>query len=102
MDPKTKKLGDVAWFTDMITNAAEDLSKAFKIHDTIPMPEPVKVVFNDPVATIVYWSDGSDKTIVRCQSGDTYDKEKGLLLCIAKKAYGDTGAYNKILKGWLA
>ena len=41
------------------------------------------VVYNDP-ATIACWSDGT-KTIVKCGTKDTYDPEKGLLLCIAKK-----------------
>ena len=35
-----------------------------------------KVIFNDP-ATIVIWADGS-KTVVKCQEGDVFDKEKGL------------------------
>ena len=42
-----------------------------------------RVVYNDP-ATIVFWSDGT-KTVVKCSPKDTYDPEKGLLLCIAKK-----------------
>lgn len=58
-----------------------------------------KVIFNDP-ATIIYWNDKT-KTVVKCQNGDTYDKEKGLLLCIAKKFFGDNGSYNNILKKYL-
>lgn len=58
-----------------------------------------KVVFNDP-ATIVYWADGT-KTVVKCQEGDTFDPEMGLAMAIAKKAMGNTGAYNKVFKKWL-
>lgn len=44
------------------------------------------VKFSGP-ATIVFWDDG-DKTVVKCQDGDVYDKEKGLLMAIAKRVYG--------------
>lgn len=58
-----------------------------------------KVVFNDP-ATIVFWKDGT-KTVVKCQQGDIFDKEKGLAMAIAKRALGDKGNYNEILKKYL-
>jgi len=58
-----------------------------------------KVIFNDP-ATIVFWNDGT-KTVVKCQEGDTYDKEKGLALCIAKKALGNKGNFNNEFKKWI-
>ena len=65
------------------------------------MPEIKRVVFNDP-ATIVFWSDGS-KTVVKCQKekGDTYSKETGLAIAIAKKAYGNKGNFNDIFTKWL-
>lgn len=62
-------------------------------------PEIEKVIFNKP-ATIVIWKDGT-KTIVKCQKGDRYDKEKGLAMCIAKKTYGNNGNYCEIFKEWL-
>ena len=55
-----------------------------------------KVIFNEP-ATIVIWKDGS-KTVVKCQKNDEYDPEKGLALCFMKKALGNKGNFNKILK----
>lgn len=58
-----------------------------------------KVIFNNP-ATIVLWNDGT-KTVVKCQEGDTYDKEKGLALCIAKKALGNKSNFNNEFKRWL-
>ena len=59
-----------------------------------------KVVYNEP-ATIVYWDDGT-KTVVKCQDGDIYDKEKGLALCYMKKITGNkSGIFNKVLKEWL-
>ncbi len=64
------------------------------------MPEPKKVIFNDP-ATIVLWDDGT-KTVVKCQDGDVYSKQTGLLMCIAKKAFGNDGKWFDILKDNLA
>lgn len=58
-----------------------------------------KVIFNNP-ATIVIWKDGT-KTIVKCQPGDTYDKELGLALCISKKYFGNKGNFNEIFKKWI-
>lgn len=66
---------------------AEDMSKRIK-----------KVIFNKP-ATIVYWDDGT-KTVVKRQKGDKWDKEKGLMACICKKFYGNTGKFNDVIKEW--
>lgn len=57
-----------------------------------------KVVFHDP-ATIVFWDDGT-KTVVKCQDSDTYSKETGLALCIAKKVLGNKGNFNNVFKKW--
>lgn len=54
-----------------------------------------KVIFNEPV-TVVYWGDGM-KTVVHCQEGDSYDRRTGLLLCCAKRLFGNTGRYNDII-----
>lgn len=58
-------------------------------------PSIRKVLFNPP-ATIVFWTDET-KTVVKCDKTDTYDEYTGLLLCIAKKFFGNTGKYNDIL-----
>lgn len=57
-----------------------------------------RVIFNDP-ATIVFWHDGT-KTVVKCQGDDVFDEETGLLMCIAKKVYGNKGAFNDVIKKW--
>lgn len=57
-----------------------------------------KVIYSDP-ATIVIWTDGT-KTVVKCQEDDVYDEQTGLLMCIAKKAYGNNGKFNDILREW--
>lgn len=58
-----------------------------------------KVIFNDP-ATIVFWADGT-KTVVKCGEEDVYDYQTGLLMCIAKKAFGNKGKFNDILREWI-
>ena len=45
-----------------------------------------KVIHNDP-ATIVYFSDGS-KSVVKVHKEDEYNKDIGVLLCIAKRQLG--------------
>ena len=62
-------------------------------------PQIKNVIFNDP-ATVVYWADGT-KTVVKCQEGDTYSKETGLALCIAKKYLGNKGNFNEVFKKWI-
>lgn len=56
------------------------------------------VIFSGPVTTVI-WNDGT-KTHVRCENED-FDKEKGLAMCIAKKALGNKGRYYDIFKEWI-
>lgn len=65
----------------------------------LTLPNIKNVYFNNPV-TVVLWDDGT-KTIVRCQDGDTYSKETGLALCMAKKAMGNNGKFNDIFHKWI-
>ena len=79
-----------------------------------------RVIFNNP-ATIVFWNDG-EKTVVRCMDNvevrekvihgrkkkfmvpmpsENYSKEIGLAMCIAKKAYGNTGTFNDVFKAFI-
>lgn len=55
-----------------------------------------KVIFNDP-CTIVLWADGT-KTVVKTQNNEVYDAEKGLAMCISKKALGNKGDYYEVFK----
>ena len=64
------------------------------------VPDPIeKVIFNYP-ATIVFWKDGT-KTIVKCQYGEVYDKEKGIALCFMKKFFENKGYFNDIFKKYI-
>lgn len=82
------------------------IREAHKDHDsedfpqrTTYIPEIKRVHFNNPM-TIVIWDDGT-KTIVKCQEGDTYSKETGLALCIAKKSLGNMPNFNNVFKKWI-
>lgn len=55
-----------------------------------------RVIFNEPY-TIVLWANG-EKTIVKTQDGEPYDKEKGLAMCFAKYFLGNTGKYFDFFK----
>ncbi len=65
---------------------ALDLAIAFgeRIIECTDLPE--KVIFSGP-ATIAIFPDGS-KSIAKCSDNDAYDKEKGLLMCMAKRVWG--------------
>lgn len=73
------------------------LESMFNSRSTLPNIK--NVYFNKPV-TVVLWEDGT-KTIVRYQDGDTYSRETGLALCMAKKAMGNNGKFNDIFKKWI-
>lgn len=71
------------------TDAMRELLKNFNMEDTDMLGKSVeikKVIYSNP-ATIVYWMDGN-KTVVHCKDGDTYSKEVGLLMCLAKRVWG--------------
>lgn len=61
--------------------------------------EPKRIIFNDP-ATVVFWDDGT-KTVVRCQNGDEFSREHGLLYAYMKRMYGNTSRYNNVLRRWM-
>lgn len=58
-----------------------------------------RVIFNGP-ATIILWANG-EKTIVKCQNGDTYDREKGFAMAFMKYVCGNQGNYNNLIKKYV-
>lgn len=50
-----------------------------------------QVIFNEP-ATVVIWSDDV-KTVVKCGEDEKFDPEKGLAMCVAKRAWGNKYNY---------
>lgn len=57
-----------------------------------------QVIFNDLATIVVWWDDV--KTVVKCQEGDTFDKEKGLAMAICKRLYGNKSNFNNLIKKW--
>jgi hypothetical protein len=80
-------------FTNYITFEGDVLYDGKVVH--VPY-EIKKVIFNDP-CTIVLWADGT-KTVVKTQNNEVYDAEKGLAMCISKKALGNKGNYFEVFK----
>lgn len=80
-------------------NSAQEFFK--EIHVSFgPIPEIERVIYNAP-ATIVLWKDGT-KTVVKADEYEIYDPEKGLAMCISKKALGNKGNYYDTFKKHLA
>ena len=48
-------------------------------------------------AITILWKDETSTTVI-CQSGDTFDEEKGILACYMKKVFENRGYYNEIIK----
>lgn len=59
------------------------------------IPEVKKVIWNDK-ACIVIWKDGT-KTVVKCQEGDDWSGEVGLMAAFSKKLFGNDNTFNKII-----
>ena len=93
---------------DIIHEKAKEAEKELDYHIKQEAKKKVKafnnrikrVIFSDPV-TVILWANG-DKTTVRCQPGETYDKEKGLALAIIKHEIGgNQNCFNDIFKKWI-
>lgn len=57
----------------------------------------IKKVYFGGGWTVVAWEDGT-VTRVKCQEGETFDKEKGVAMCIIKYMFGNINYYNEIFK----
>lgn len=99
----TLELESVERHNSFMSNAEELIIKArvCREHEfkETSLFEIKKVIFSDP-ATIVLWADGT-KTVVKCREDDVYDEQTGLLLCMAKKMYGNDGKFNDVLRKWM-
>lgn len=88
---------ELRFFVETAPGCWNAINKEFKGTPVKINLEIEKVIYNDP-ATVILWTDGS-KTVVKCQEGDAYDPQKGFLLCVFKKYFGDNkGNYNNIIK----
>lgn len=57
-----------------------------------------EVIYNDP-AVVVIWNDGT-KTVSKCDYGDNFNPEFGLILCVLKKIVGNEQVA-KLLMNWV-
>lgn len=57
-----------------------------------------EVIYNDP-AVVVIWNDGT-KTVSKCDYGDNFNPEFGLILCVLKKVIGNDQVA-KLLMNWV-
>lgn len=70
-----------------------------ELHAELYMPLPENVIYHDP-ATIVFWDDET-KTVVKCQPGDQFDPEKGLMAAMLKRYLGNDNTFNKVINRWV-
>lgn len=66
----------------------------FKVYSNVSLP-PIRKVIYQKEHTIVIWEDG-EKTVVKC-SEESFDKEKGLAMAIAKR-FMDRNKFKKLIK----
>lgn len=87
--------------TEVCLYAKVDKTKHSSIESNSPKDGYIDQVWFNPAkgTTVVRWIDGS-KTMVRCQEGEPFDKEKGLALCYMKRTLGNKGNFNETLKKW--
>lgn len=87
--------------TEVCLYAEIDKTKHSSIESDSPKDGWIDQVWFNPAkgTTVVRWTDGS-KTMVRCQEGEPFDKEKGLALCYMKRTLGNKGSFNETLKKW--
>lgn len=89
------ELEEISGYLEPVT-----LPEHYNCKCSIGSRDPIdRVIFNGP-ATIIFWNDGS-KTVVKCGPDDTFDKEKGLAMAIAKKFLGNRSNYNNVFKKYL-
>ena len=87
--------------TEVCLYAKVDKTKHSSVESNSPKNGWIDQVWFNPAkgTTVVRWTDGS-KTMVRCQEGEPFDKEKGLALCYMKRTLGNKGSFNETLKKW--
>lgn len=83
----------------LASNWKDFINERYGLGGNKMVPGIKEVKFNNP-ATIIFWNDGT-KTVVKAGKGEEFDPEKGLVMAIAKKLYGNKGKYYKEIKKWL-
>lgn len=89
LDKSKEQYDDYVKYTEL-----RDLQKRNK-----KLRDMVKEVKFSGDRTIVFFNDGT-KTVVQCQEGDTFDKEKGLAVACMKKLFENTNIFNEVMRKW--
>lgn len=89
LDKSKEQYDDYVKYTEL-----RDLQKRNK-----KLREMVKEVKFSGDRTIVFFNDGT-KTVVQCQEGGTFDKEKGLAVACMKKLFENTNIFNEVMRKW--
>lgn len=74
---------------------AEEMKGYAEEKESESVPEIQKVIWNKN-ACVVIWEDDT-KTVVKCQEGDAWNKESGLMAAFSKKLFGNDNTFNKII-----
>ena len=68
-----------------------------EVNENQTVPNVKGIYFTKDKNTCVKWDDNTI-TVVSVQDDDVFDKEKGIAMCFMKKALGNTGKFNEVLK----
>ena len=61
--------------------------QALKIINSRHKGKGIKQIFSNNPTTVILWEDGT-KTISKCSDNDVYNVERGIEICMIKKAFG--------------
>lgn len=75
-------------FLQEVTDSYCKVLTTFARKEERKVPFPMIVLTDDERYVKIVWDDGTETKAV-CDSRDTFDKQIGLAICMAKKAFGD-------------
>lgn len=98
---------NIDFYKDILKKLHDDINKQSRIDNSFGsyyeddngnVTYIKEVIYNDP-AVVVIWNDGT-KTVSKCDYGDNFNPEFGLILCVLKKVVGNDQVA-KLLMNWI-
>ena len=98
---------NIDFYKDILEKLHDDINKQSRIDNSFGsyyeddggnVTYIKEVIYNDP-AVVVIWNDGT-KTVSKCDYGDNFNPEFGLILCVLKKVVGNDQVA-KLLMNWI-
>ena len=98
---------NIDFYKDILKKLHDDINKQSRIDnsfgsyyedDSGNVTYIKEVIYNDP-AVVVIWNGGT-KTVSKCDYGDNFNPEFGLILCVLKKVIGNEQVA-KLLMNWV-